>query len=406
MTRGFAVAIALMGLAGCHDRDPEEAWLDPAAEVVSPAAPGSRYPNLASAQDGMPVMSWLEPAPDGGFALRYSTWTGSSWTGTGTVASGGDWFVNWADFPSVVPVSRSLWAAHWLQQKPGNAYAYDVRIAVSADGGESWSAPIAPHDDGTPTQHGFVSLFGLGESVQAAWLDGRHTTGEHEHASGPAGPMTLRGAEVNPDGRLLGPDFEIDSRVCDCCQTDAAVTREGPVVVYRDRSGDETRDIALVRRTAIGWSDPVHVASDGWKIDACPVNGPAVDARGDTVVVAWFTAPDLPRVRIAFSADGGRSFGSPIEVASGSIAGRVDVLLLPDGRAVVSWLTDVPGAEEIRAQPFTQAGPVGSAVVVARTGVGRSSGFPRMAVAGNGLLIAWTRAGEPPQVRVVYARLR
>jgi hypothetical protein len=205
---------------------------------------------------------------------------------------------------------------------------------------------------------------------------------------------------------LLGPDLEIDSRVCDCCQTDAAVTREGAVVVYRDRNGDETRDIALVRRTGSGWSQPVHVARDGWKIDACPVNGPAVDARGDAVVVAWFTAPDVPRVRIAFSGDGGRSFGSPIDVASGRIAGRVDVLLLPDGRAVVSWLTDVSGAEEIRAQPFTRAGPAGRSVVIADTGVDRSSGFPRMAVAGDGLLIAWTRAGEPPRVHVAYARLR
>jgi hypothetical protein len=395
-----------MGLAACQDRDPEAAWLGPAAEIVAPPAPGSRYPDLASTPGGMPVMSWLEPATDGGFALRYSTWTGSSWTGTRTLTSGRDWFVNWADFPSVVPVSRSLWAAHWLQQKPGDAYAYDVRIAVSTDGGESWSAPLSPHDDGTPTQHGFVSLFGLGQSVQAAWLDGRHTSGEHEHAGGPSGAMTLRSAAVGPAGRLRGPDLEIDSRVCDCCQTDAAVTREGAVVVYRDRSGDETRDIALVRRTGSGWSQPVHVAGDGWKIDACPVNGPAVDARGDTVVVAWFTAPDVPRVRIAFSRDGGRSFGRPIEVASGRIAGRVDVLLLPDGRAVVSWLTDVSGAEEIRAQPFTRAGPAGRSVVIADTGVDRSSGFPRMAVAGNGLLIAWTRAGEPPRVHVAYARLR
>jgi hypothetical protein len=405
MVRKAAAAFVLMGMAACHGRDPGAAWLDQAAGIAAPAAAGSRYPHLAQAPDGGVVMSWLEPTADGGFALRYSAWAGSKWTRPRTVSSGHDWFVNWADFPSVVPLGKRAWGAHWLQQKPGDVYAYDVRIAVSADGGGTWSAPLSPHDDGTPTEHGFVSLFGAGESLQAAWLDGRHTSGEHAHAGGTAGAMTLRSARIGNDGRLLGADDEIDARVCDCCQTNAALAREGPVVVYRDRGADETRDIALVRRTGDGWSKPVHVADDGWKIAACPVNGPAVDARGDVVVVAWFTAPDRPRVRLAFSDDGGRTFSSPVEVASGKVAGRVDVVLLSDGRAVVSWLADVPGAAEIRAQPFTRAGPAGRMMVVAHADVARSSGFPQMARAGDGLLFAWTQSGESSRVRVAWARL-
>ncbi len=114
--------------------------------------------------------------------------------------------------------------------------------------------------------------------------------------------MTLRSALIGLDGLKVGKDTELDARTCDCCQTDSARTREGLVVVYRDRSETGVRDIALVRQTPTGWSEPVQVARDGWLIDACPVNGPAVDARGDTVVVAWFTAADKPRVRLAFSA--------------------------------------------------------------------------------------------------------
>jgi len=405
MSRWLTAVIALTSLAACQGRDPDATWLDTATETVAPAAAGSRYPHLAASPEGTPVMSWLEPTADGGFALRYSAWVGSKWTRPGIVSSGRDWFVNWADFPSVVPLGRRAWAAHWLQQKPGDAYAYDVRIAVSADGGVTWSAPLSPHDDGTPTEHGFVSLFGTDESLQAAWLDGRHTSGEHDHEGGTAGAMTLRTAGIGNDGRLLGADDEIDARVCDCCQTSAALAREGPVLVYRDRGEDETRDIALVRRTADGWSSPIHVANDGWKIRACPVNGPAVDARDDAVVVAWFTAPDRPRVRLAFSDDGGRTFSSAFEVASGKVAGRVDVVLLPDGRAVVSWLAEVPGGAEIRAQPFTRAGPAGMTSVVAHADVARASGFPQMARAGDGLLFAWTRSGESSGVRAAWARL-
>ncbi len=402
---------ALTCLAACHGPDPQAGWLEPAVGLAVPAAAGSRYPNLAAPPRGA-VMSWLEPAAGGGFALRHSTWNAGAWTAPGTVAAGSDWFVNWADFPSVVPVAGHTWAAHWLQQKPGDVYSYDVMIAVSRDAGDTWSEPMSPHDDGTPTEHGFVSLMGDGGSVRAVWLDGRHTSGEHDHpggagtADGASGAMTLRSALVDPYGLKLGPDVELDARTCDCCQTDSARAREGLVVAYRDRSGTEVRDIALLRQTPSGWSEPVPVARDGWLIDACPVNGPAVDARGDTVVVAWFTAADKPRVRLAFSMDGGRRFRDPIEVAAGKVAGRVDVVLLPDGRAVVSWLEDAAGSAEIRVQPFTADGPAGAVAVIARSDVARSSGFPQMILVDGALLFAWTRPGEQPQVRAALARLR
>ena len=406
MTTRPAALVALLALAACGRSDPPDGrWLDEPVALDAPAAAGSRYPHLAALGSGA-MMSWLEPGAQGAFSLRAAALEQGSWSAPRTVATGADWFINWADFPSVIPVTDQFWAAHWLQQKTGDVYSYDIRISVSPDGGASWSPPMSPHDDGTPTEHGFVSLLASGGMVQAAWLDGRHTTGEHEHGHGTGGAMTLRGALVQSDGHMPDRDYELDGRVCDCCQTDAAMTSGGAVVVYRDRSDDEIRDIAIVRRTADGWSEPVHVSNDGWRIDACPVNGPAVDARGDDVVVAWFTAPDKPRVRLAFSGDGGRTFAKPVEVASGKVAGRVDVVLLADGRAAVSWLSDAPGAAEIRVQRFARDGAAGAAMTIARSDVARSSGFPQMVLADGGLLFAWTESGTVPRVRTALARLR
>jgi hypothetical protein len=401
----WLVPLATLALAACGTADRPDAWLGTVTAVDSPAGPGSRYPHLATG-GGQVVMSWLQALPHGGFALQHARWRESAWGPAATVASGDDWFVNWADFPSVVPVTATTWVAHWLQQKPGNVYSYDVRIAVSSDGGTSWSAPMSPHDDGTPAEHGFVTLLATGNAAQAVWLDGRHTGGGHDHAAGAAGAMTVRSAKIGTDGRRSGVDVEIDGRACDCCQTDATLTAEGPVVVYRDRGDGEVRDIALVRYGGGRWSEPVPVHDDGWEIDACPVNGPAIDARGRTVAVAWFTAPDVPRVRLAFSLDAGRTFSPAIEVASGDVAGRVDVVLLDDGRAIVSWLQPSAGGAEIRAQPFDRNGPAGAAVVVASSSVQRASGFPQMVRAANGLLFAWTDATEPVQVRTAYATLR
>jgi hypothetical protein len=93
-------------------------------------------------------------------------------------------------------------------------------------------------------------------------------------------------------------------------------------------------------------------------------------------------------------------------VASGDITGRVDVVVLDDGRAIVSWLQPSAGGAEIRAQPFDRSGPAGAPVVIASSSVQRASGFPQMVRAGGGLLFAWTDAAEPAQVRTAYATLR
>jgi hypothetical protein len=118
------------------------------------------------------------------------------------VARGEAWFVNWADFPSVVPIADRLWAAHWLARRPEGGYAYDVAMALSSDAGARWGATLSPHTDGTPTEHGFVTLFPWQGGVGAVWLDGRNMQpGEAgdlaDHGHGEGG-MTLRSVQLSP----------------------------------------------------------------------------------------------------------------------------------------------------------------------------------------------------------------
>ncbi len=315
-------------------------------------------------------MSWLEPGAGDEFRLRYAEWQREQRWGTPIeVAAGKDWFVNWADFPSVVPANDGPWAAHWLQQKPGGVYAYDVMTRLSADGGRTLERAAChrttmapPRSTASCRSRASAAVRTASGSTGARPLGEGHDHGADDHAA-PPGAMTLRGAVLTPAGAIDGS--EIDARVCDCCQTDVAVSGAALLVVYRDRSEDETRDIQAARLEHGVWTTPVTVHADGWRIDACPVNGPAVAARGDEVAVAWFTAPDQPRVRLAFSADGGRTFGPPLEVASGKVVGRVDVVLLQDGRAVVSWLAETANGAVIRAQPFNRAGAADVAMDIA-----------------------------------------
>jgi hypothetical protein len=405
----MTVLAALLALPGCRPADdPDQGWAVPAAAAAAPAPPGSRYPNLARTPDGRVVLSWVVPSGADAYALQYATWTDGAWSAPATVSAGKGWFVNWADFASVVPLGRSLWAAHWLEQRPGSVYSYDIRMAVSKDDGRSWSPTLTPHRDGTPTEHGFVSMAGAGGRVAAIWLDGRNTAGgDHDSGHGPPhAAMSLRTATIDVQGKVSGGEAELDARVCDCCQTDIATTPEGLVVAYRDRTEDELRDISVVRATQGGWSVPEIVHRDGWRIAACPVNGPALAAQGSTVAVAWFTAPDTPLVRLAFSDDAGRGFGPPLEVAAGRLAGRVDVVLLDEQRAVVSWLAEGASGAEIRAQLWTRDGPASAPLTVASSSVERASGFPRMALAGRALLFAWTDTSATPIVRTALLELR
>lgn len=404
--RGF-VLLLVMVAAGCDGRARPEAGALTVEPLESPAGAHSGESHLAVAPDGTVVMSWLEPE-DKGHALRYSLLNGPGWSEPRTAARGEAWFVNWADFPSVIPVAGNLWAAHWLARRPEGGYAYDVAMALSTDGGESWNDALSPHTDGTPTEHGFVTLFPWRDGVGAVWLDGREMVpdggGSHAgHAHG-AGGMTLRTAVVGADG-ALAHEAVLDSLTCDCCQTDVALSVDGPVVVYRDRSPDEIRDIYVVVHSAGGWSEPAPVARDGWRIEGCPVNGPAIDARGGEVAVAWFTAADeRPRVRLARSGDGARRFEPPIDVDTASPLGRVDVVLLEDGDAVVSWLASDEGGATVALRRVGRDGRLGPVRVAGRTSAARPAGFPQMVRSGDRLVVSWTEVGDAGR-RVVTVRV-
>ena len=379
------------------------------AEIDVPAAPGASLPNLAVGPGGEVVMSWVEPGADEGTtALRFARLDGDAWTAPRTIAEGADWFVNWADFPSVLPLGDDRLAAHFLEKSSDiSPYAYDVRITQSDDGGVTWSAPVTPHRDGTPTEHGFVSLLpGPDGRLLAIWLDGRHTGGGHGHGDGHGGAMTLRTATLGPDGHLAD-EAQLDERICDCCQTSAARTAHGVVAAYRDRVGEgpEVRDIASVRYDGTAWTAPQPVYDDGWELNGCPVNGPAVAADGDRVAVAWFTAADeTPRVRLAFSDDGGATFGSPIGLDDGNPIGRTDVMLLDDGSALVSWIERTDDGAAIRLRRAHADGTAGPAQTLAPTSPERASGFPHLARHGDRLVAAWTETGEPSRIHVAISQ--
>ena len=341
-------------------------------------------------------MSWVEPVGKDRHALRYATLDDTSWTEPRTVARGGDWFVNWADVPSLRPLPSGRLAAQYLRSVGPDPLAYAVQI-TQTDGAGTWQSAVRPHNDGTATEHGFVSLLPWPDDrLLAVWLDGRRMEGREGHG----GEMTLRGGVLDATGAVEQRAL-LDDRTCECCPTTAVRTGDEALVAYRDRSENEIRNIQLVRFDGQSWSDPAVLHDDGWRIEGCPVNGPALAATGDRVAAAWYTAPGgMPRVNVAFSTDGGRQFGDPVVVAEGTPTGRVDVVWLEDGRVAVSWLgKSADGAPALRVRGVGADGASRSAVPMATLpSASRGVGMPRLVRSGSHLYAAWTHPEDGVQV--------
>ncbi len=370
--------------------------------LASPAPAGSRHPTLARGADGRAYLAWTEVAGEGEALLGFATFEGGApgrWRAPRRGPAGAEWFVNWADFPALSALADGSVAAFWLQRR-GEGYDYAVRYRIARGGSEDWTEPAFLHEDLSRTEHGFVSVVPIeGGRFGAVWLDGRRTAG--------GGPMALYHRTLDADG-ARGEEVELDDRVCSCCQTDLVRLDDGALVVaYRDRGEDERRDVSVVRIAGGEASEPVCVFPDNWIFNGCPVNGPALAASGGELACAWYTEPEGPRVKLAFSGDGGRSFGSPRLVAGEDVLGRVDAAYLADGSLLVAWLQRTgAGTADWRVARFVAGERAGEPLTVSSVEPTRAAGFLRMLADGEGAFLAWTaREGEEYRVRCARVRL-
>lgn len=390
LSAGLALACGGAGFPGGNEAEEVAAIL----AVDPPAPPGSFAPSLVADGDGA-LLTWWErlPAPEGErhHRLMFSRYD-VEWSAPTVVSEGEEYFANWADVPSVIREPSGSLLAHWLAKTGSETYAYSIYLSRSGDEGATWEVLGKLNDDTTDTEHGFVSMVREGDAVRAYWLDGR------QMADG--GPMSVRSALVTD---TIGASDLLDDRVCECCPTDAVAMENGSLVVFRNRSEDEVREMHVVRHADGEWGESVPVSSDGWMIPGCPVNGPAIDAAGDRVAVAWFTGREgAPRVTVAFSSDLEAGVDASAVVDDATPLGRVGLVLDENAEALVSWLA-VDGVEaDLTLRRVAADGSMGEPLVVGRTSAGRSSGVPELVRVGDRLLVAWVEVmeGADPVLRM------
>ena len=359
------------------------AWSEGPTVIDPPAALGTSFPAIAS-EDATTVdkghdvlMTWLEPGTAGG-QLKFARFSVGAWTQAITIAENVS-----APDPTdraSLTVLNTQSVRRTLIARTGNV------VARSGDAGRTWTrlpSPLLP----------FASFAGGEEGGYVFWLS----------ADGETSAKLL-------GTRILAGQALLDRHASAGSGTSAAMTWDGPIVVYRDWSEAGAQDIAIVRRQNAQWTRPRpvhHVA--GWRPARTPVSGPEVAVLRRQVAVAWYTeSPHRPRVLVALSADAGRTFGPPFEVAvkTGERAPLpfLDVALDEEGLALVLWMgTTGPTAADLNLTRIALDGSLrGDELVLAEGLTAHLSNIPQITRAGDHVAATWIDDADDPAV----ARLR
>ncbi|HSR65436.1 MAG TPA: sialidase family protein [Xanthomonadaceae bacterium] len=408
-----ALLVLAVALTACHRTEAPPAKAEQPGHgpfVVQdwplPVAPGAAEPDLVAAPDGRLLLGWISSVPGRRNALQFSDADADGrWqTAPRTIAVGNTLLANWANAPHLLATPDGALWVHWLQAV-GAGEATNLALARSTNDGFSWSAPLQVNPDGeAPAEHGFAALWPASQdTLGMAWLAGGAEAADAHAAHGAHAGATALRAAVFDRNLQRSAEQVVDARACDCCRTAVAMTARGPLLVYRDRSDAEVRDIAATRFDGHAWSKPVPVHADGWKMAGCPVNGPAIAARGNDAVVGWYTgAQDKPAVLLARTRDAGDHFDAPVAVDAGEqVDGRV-ALALDAQQAWVAWLrADAGGSTLWLSRYATDLSHELQRFQVAKLHArGPAAGYPQLAVRADGAWLVWTDSIDGvPQLR-------
>ncbi len=273
-----------------------------------------------------------------------------------TSSDGGKTFeppVAWRKVPIYRYASKSkgkevMYSTHVLPRLAVNGDAIDLgwveaidggpsvvyQVARSVDGGRSFSEPVRVHG-GEAVKPGFTAMSsGPDGSVLCAWLDGR--------AKGPKPFASVRPADsegFEPDQMVFdGPDGK---GVCPCC--DVAVTQApngSRFVAFRNsEAGNRDIFVSRTRPGAAGFSIPVPVGLDHWKLDGCPHDGPSLAVVADRLHVVWMDAHSgKNRVYQASSPTTELDFAArELAPASAGAQGHPRLAATPNGQLLAVW---------------------------------------------------------------------
>lgn len=296
----------------------------------------------------------------------------------------------------------------------------EIKIARSVDGGRTFAAPVSLQAAGAAGDRGWHSL-SIDEQglAHVFWLDHRELAtakSEARHAEHDGVAMAQKsrlyyatyGARASAE-RALAPG------VCFCCKS-AVVSLPGGGLVsaWRHVYADNMRDMAFAVSRDFGrtFAAPARVSADGWSINGCPDDGPALAAGSDTRVhIVWPTViPGAEPVGAIFysalTESGSFTPRTRIPTLGSPKPSHPQIVVDGAGRLVVAWDESLAGVRTA-AYSVAERAPDGTMRFSAPTKFAADGGptlYPVMARVGHGVVAAWT-AGAPGSQVVRVQRL-
>lgn len=365
----------------------------------------SSEPNLYTSINGGTYLSFISTSDTSELSKLYFSkleLNNLEWNTPSLINSSTDWFVNWADFPRITTNNQKGISVHFLEKSSSETYSYDIKVMNSKDEGNSWNNPMKLHNDNTKTEHGFVSTINYNNNFLSTYLDGRQNELAKENKNLKP-QMTLRATSYNIDGVILMDEL-IDNKVCDCCQTDIALTSDNsPITVYRDRSNNETRDIYYSYYKNSKWSNPLPVFNDNWIIGGCPVNGPAISTFNNSSSLIWYTEIDgESKIKIAFTDDITKGFDDPILINANNPLGRVDIEMINENSSIISYMDYINDKAYLKLQKIDRYTDINKSIIIDEISNTRSSGFPKINIIDNDkTIISWTDSSNKLYVKTI-----
>ena len=312
----------------------------------------------------------------------------------------------------------------WNAKADGNT---EIRSARSTDGGRSFAPPKTLQTTGAAGDRGWPALAvdSTGTS-HALWLDHRgmaDPAAAHQHAghdaAAPASDQRdgvamaqksgLYYASVGSTGAAA--DRELVKGVCYCCKTALATGAPGSLfAAWRQVYAGNIRDIAFAQSKDGGktFSAPVRISEDGWQLDGCPDDGPAmVVDRTETVHIVW------PTVIGGATPEGAIFYTSTRDGRTFTPRQRVPTLGSPkpshpqisqdrNGQLYVAWDESTNGVRSAAIRPLNVA--QGKATFGDAQIISGPSLYPVMTPISQGLLVAWT-SGAADQSTIKVRRI-
>jgi hypothetical protein len=314
--------------------------------------------------------------------------------------------------------SRNAMHVVWPSRQDGLSV---IRYAGSTDGGKTFTKAETIAGSGLTGARGWHALtVGYDGGVQVVWLDGRNATvgsGHAGHRAGNHGGQSHTGAMTAPRQDIFHSAWSanrghvenaVATHVCFCCKTAVAASGEHVYAAWRHIFPGGVRDIAIARSDDNGatFGDPTRVSNDGWKIDACPDDGPAMVADGHgRLHLAWPTMVQsaAPRKAIFYSslADDGR-FTPRLRLDAGDgDPAHPQIASDEHGSSAIVWDEIVEGARRIALRRITN----GEAAAVEYFD-DRGGSYPAVAAADGNWVVVWSSHGPNGEAVIAGRQLR